>query len=86
MMEHEGQLSAIVRKTPCSFNGNAWTTPDPELTGILNWATATTPKTHTGIRELAEIVLRKVSLWETAQILTFKQIDKFDELPPGAIP
>src|ERR1051325_7685213 len=86
MMQHEGKLSAIVRRTPCKFDGNVWTTPDRELTELLNWATNTTPKTHSGIRELAEIVLRKVKLWDTAEILRCEQVDKIDEIPPGGIP
>lgn len=84
MKLHEGKLTAIVRKTPCAFDGNFWSTPDPDLTTLLNDATTSTSKTHVGIKELAEIVLRKVNLWDTARILTATQAD-VPILPPGAI-
>jgi hypothetical protein len=82
---HEGKLTAIVRRTPAKFDGNTWSTPDPDLTALLNDATAATPKTHTGLKQLAELVLRKVNLWDTAQILTAEQATQIEELPPGAI-
>lgn len=85
MKLHEGKLTAIVRKTPCKFDGNTWSTPDSDLTALLNDATDSTSKTHVGIRELAEIVLRKVNLFDTAQILTAEQAPTIPTLPPGSI-
>lgn len=85
MKIHEGKLTAIVRGVAADFDGNAWWTPDDELRGLLNDATASTPKTHTGIRELAELVLRKVDLWESTQIISVEQAQQIPDLPEGAI-
>jgi hypothetical protein len=85
MKINEGKLTAIVRRTPCQFDGNTWSTPDLELTALLNDATDRTPKTHTGIRDLTEIVLRKLNLWDTARILTVEQVTEIPDLPEGAI-
>jgi hypothetical protein len=85
MKIHQGKLTAIVRKTPCQFDGDTWTTPDPDLTALLDDATNSTSKTHVGIKELAEIVLRKVNLWDTAKILTAEQATQIPNLPPDAI-
>jgi hypothetical protein len=99
--QHTGKLRAIVRGIECAFDGNTWSTPEADgdrdhtsrmlcvridLIADLNQATRSTPKTHTGIRDLAEIVLRKLKLWDTAQILSAEQVQKIDDVPPGAIP
>jgi hypothetical protein len=85
MKIHEGKLNAIVRGVACDFDGNTWWTPDDDLRGLLNDATASTPKTHTGIKQLAEIILRKLDLWETAQIISVQQATDIPDLPEGAI-
>lgn len=84
MKINEGKLSAIIRRTPCQFDGDTWTTPDADLTDLLNDATDTTPKTHSGIKELAELVVAKVGLTEGFQILTAEQAS-IPEIPPDAI-
>jgi hypothetical protein len=85
MKQHEGKFSASVDGFYCEFDGNAWLTPDGDLTGRLNDATSSTPKTHVGIRELAELVLRKAGLWEGARIIAVQQVDRINDLPPDVI-
>lgn len=100
MKLHEGHLTALIKVGPAvpsgpllfQFNGHTWSllSPQsselsPDLLGLLNDATNSTPKTHTGIRILAEIVLRKVDLWDSAQILSVEQAQQIPDLPDGAI-
>ena len=46
---HTGKLEARIKGHRCHFNGNEWTTPDPELTAFLNEETENSPRTHYSI-------------------------------------
>jgi hypothetical protein len=83
---HTGKLSVNVRGQLFIFNGDTWSTPTAELNELLDDAQAA-PRNNTDILELAEIVLRKVKMWEGARILDVVR-DEWKtktELPPDAI-
>jgi hypothetical protein len=82
---HTGKLEARIKGHLCQFNGNVWTTPDPELTALLNAARHGSPVTHYSIDELARCILHKADLEPVSEILWFKGDSWTPELPPGAI-
>jgi hypothetical protein len=82
---HTGNLTALIRGLECTFNGDAWSTPDAALTAQLNAATDKAVKTHHTIYELATKILRQQGLLPDAQITSWQNHSWDTELPPGAI-
>lgn len=84
-MTHRGNLIARIAGFPCTFDGDTWTCPDPDLAAQLNEATANSPKTHFTIVDHAEHVIHKLSLRDQAQIVRWQAESFADDLPDGAI-
>mgnify|MGYP000974677856 CR=1 FL=1 len=84
-LPHTGQLEARIKGHLCQFNGDVWTTPDPELTELLNGEMEYVAKHHATINEIAAKVIRHARLEPVSEILWFKCDEWKDELPPGAI-
>lgn len=82
---HTGKLKARIKGQLCHFNGNVWTTPDPELTALLNEETQHSPKMHYSIDSLARNILHHTGLESVSEVLWFKGDSWKTELPPGAI-
>ena len=86
-MFHPGFLTANIngiadKPVAATFNGETWSLFWPrsearpprlaEVRDLLNDATASTPKSHIGICELAELSLRKAGLFDSTEILNVK--------------
>lgn len=67
---HTGRLIGLVNGVRVTFSGDTWTAPDAGLAESLNAATASAPRTHYDIRELAEHVCAKLAV--LLQILEWK--------------
>ncbi len=84
-LPHTGQLEAIVNGVSCHFNGDVWTTPDSELTCLLNEMTAQVVRHHYTIDEIARNVFRLARLEASAKILRFKSDVWPTNLPQDAV-
>lgn len=82
---YTGQLQAEIRGLKCSFTGKAWTTPDPDLTVLLDTASKRERTAHMSIYDLAVATLKSEEL--PVNILSWES-DSWDEgetLPPEAV-
>ena len=84
-LPHTGKLEAIVNGVPCQFNGNVWTTPDAELTKLLNGMMEYVVKHHATIDEIAKSVFRAARLEASARILHYESDVWPGDLPDGAV-
>lgn len=82
---HTGNLEAKIRGVHCQFDGDIWNSPDGDLAGRLNEATAAVPKTHFPIEEIAEAAILYAGLSDAAKIVSFTRDHWAEALPPGAI-
>jgi hypothetical protein len=85
MILHTGNLKAEIAGNSCSFTGESWTCPDAALQARLNAATETAPKHHHSIKSLADHVLLKTGLRDSAEILNWQTGTLDEHLPEGAI-
>ncbi|MEY2409244.1 MAG: hypothetical protein QOF48_1914 [Verrucomicrobiota bacterium] len=82
---HTGHLVAEIDGQRCTFDGDLWKGPTPELEAQLNDATAHAPKHHVAISERANYVFYILGLTDQARILESRADAWPTELPPGAI-
>ena len=82
---HTGRLVAEIDGRRCTFDGDVWKGPTPELEAQLNEATIDAPKQHYSIRTRADYVFYILRLTDHARILEAVADAWPNELPPGAI-
>jgi len=84
-MPPNGRLTAQMFGRICTFDGAVWDTPDAVITRMLNQATASAPKCHFTILELAEHVITKLGWAGHARVTSWTPGPQPAPLPPGAV-
>lgn len=69
-LRNSNDLEALVQGHHCHFNGDVWTTPDPELTKMLNGVTELVIRQDgTTSEDIARFVFHMAGLETSARIL-----------------